>query len=461
MPTVTAEVLCKAIGGKWVNGDSRVKLGGLSCRCAVITRGTVYFDYQGGKGGDRNILEALKKGAVGVVISKHKKKLPFVDPKIVVISVPKVGEAFWTALKYFRNMHAIPVVGVTGTSGKTTTTEMISSVFRRRWKVLKTMGNLNLPHFVPAQIMRLQRGYDAAVFEIGMNRPGQISKQSRVIQPRVGIITHIGAGHIEHLGSFENVILEKSGIMQGIPNNGYLLLNADDPATKHINLSVFKGKVGYYGINNKADYMARDIVFKDNGTSFQAKIDGKWHLFFIPTYGKHNVYNALAAIGAARFYNFEVNTIRLGLARFRKPYMRLQIVKGIKNSTLINDTYNANPDSIMAGLEVLSTLAHNKKSVAVLGNMLEQGAFTVENHRKVGKKADDLNIDWVITVGTFAKEIANGVQSRNIKKWSFNWTREAVRFLRENLPENSVVLVKGSRGARMELVVKGLKTDNA
>lgn len=461
MPVVTADNLCKAIGGTWVNGDPGLKLRGISCRCAVVKRGILYFDYQGGKGGDRNILDALKRGAVGVVISKFKKQLPFKDPNIVVISVPKVGEAFWAAVKHYRDMYNIPVVGVTGSSGKTTTTAMISSIFRRRWKVLKTMGNLNLPSFVPAQIMRLKWGYQAAVFEIGMNRPGQVSQQSRVVQPQVGIITHIGTGHIEHLGSFENVILEKSGIMEGIPENGCILLNADDPATKHIDLSGFKGKVACYGLNNKADYMARDIMFKDNGTYFMAQIDGKWHQFFIPTYGKHNVYNALAAIGAARFYNFDVKTIIRGLERFRKPYMRLQIVKGIKNCTLINDTYNANPDSIMAGLEVLSTLARNKKSVAVLGNMLEQGEFTVENHRKVGKKAEDLNIDWVVTVGTFAKEIANGVQSKNIKKWSFNWIREAVRFLRENLPENSVVLVKGSRGAHMERLVKGLKTDNA
>lgn len=461
MPVVTAEDLCKAIGGTWVNGNPRIKLKGISCRCAVTKPGTLYFDYQGGKGGDRNILEALKRGAVGVVISKYKKKLPFEDPNIFVISVPKVGAAFWTAVKYYRDLYDIPVVGVTGTSGKTTTTEMISSILRRRWRVLKTMGNLNLPHFVPAQIMRLNRGYQAAVFEIGMNRPGQVSQQSRVVQPQVGIITHVGTGHIEHLGSFENVILEKSGIMEGIPENGCLLLNADDVATKQINLSQFKGRVKYYGLKNKADYMARDIVFNDNGTSFKVLIDGKWNQFSIPTYGKHNVYNALAAIGAARFYNFDVKTIRMGLARFRKPYMRLQIVKGIKNCTLINDTYNANPDSIMAGLEVLSTLARNKKSVAVLGNMLEQGDLTVESHRKVGKKAEDLNIDWVVTVGTFAKEIVNGVQSKDIKKYSFNWIREAVRFLRENLPEGSVVLVKGSRGARMERVVRGLKTDNA
>ncbi len=456
MSVVTAEKLCKVIDGNWVRGDKSTKIKGIISRCVDAKPGHIYFDVRGGKGGDLNILEALKNGASAIVISKHKKQVPFEDKKIPVIAVTKVWEAFWSIVKFYREMYNIPVVGVTGTSGKTTTTAMISAIFRRRWKVLKTIGNLNLPPFVPPQIMRLKRGYQAAVFEIGMNRPGQVSKQSRVIQPKIGVITHIGTGHIEHLGSYENVILEKSGIMEGIPSDGCLVLNSDDNATARIDLTGFKGKVVYYGLDKPAKYMARDIQVQDKGTSFKVKIDGKMHSFFIPTFGKHNVYNALAAIAVARYYNFDVEEISRGLARFRKPRMRLQIVKGVNNTVLINDTYNANPDSIMAGLEVLTSLAKGRNSVAVLGNMLEQGEFSVQNHRKVGEKAEQLKINWLVTVGTLAKEIAHGVKSKDMFIRSFNWTKQAVKFLRENLPENSVVLVKGSRGARMEWVVRGL-----
>lgn len=456
MSVVTAGKMCQVFGGDWIRGNEETRINGLTCRCVDAKPGQLYFDVKGGKGGDSNILEALKNGATAIVISKYKKNLPFDDPRIPVIAVPKVWEAFWSAIKFYREMYNIPVVGVTGTSGKTTTTAMITAIFRRRWKVLKTIGNLNLPHFVPSQIMRLKWGYESAVFEVGMNRPGQISKQSRVIQPQVGVITHIGTGHIEHLGSYENVIAEKSGIMVGIPSDGCLVLNSDDPATMKIDLSGFKGKVIYYSLINPADIMAQDIQFSDNGTSFKVKLLGKIHSFFIPTYGKHNVYNALAAIAAARYYEFDINTIRLGLARFRKPHMRLQIVRGINNSVIINDTYNANPDSIMAGLEVLNTLAKGRNSVAVLGNMLEQGEFSAEHHRKVGEKAEELKIKWLITVGTLAKDFANGVKSKNMFIKSFNWTEQAVKYLRENLPGNSVVLVKGSRGAHMEWVVRGL-----
>lgn len=459
MAIVTAGKICEVVGGKWVSGPSDVKVKGIICKSISVRPGFLYFDVTGGKGGDKNILRALKHGAVAVVISKHKKSLPFANKDIAVFSVAKVWDAFWTTVKFYRDMCNIPVIGVTGTSGKTTTKEMITSIFRTRWRVLKTAGNLNLPHYVPSHIMRMKNGYQAAVFEIGMNRPGQISKQAKIIQPKVGIITHIGTGHIEYLGSYENVIKEKAGIIVGIPKDGYLILNADDPATKKIDVSHFKGKIIYYGIKNKANYMADHIEFTDRGTNFTAIMDGNRHKFFIPIFGKHNVYNALAAIAASRIFNFDIKSIRNGLKQYRKPYMRLQMMKGIRNTTIINDTYNANPDSMIAGLEVLSTLAKGKTSVAVLGNMLEQGEFAAKNHRLVGEKAAELGINWLVTVGRLAREIAIGASAKStvIKTWSFRWKKDAIAFLRSNLPSGAVVLVKGSRGSYMEQIVKGIK----
>jgi len=459
MPTVTAEKLCEAMDGELIRGNANVQIKGVISRCTRVQPGFLYFDVKGGKGGNDNILVAIQKGAAGIVISKHKKVLPFDDENIAVISVPKVWEAFWQTVKFYREMYDIPVVGVTGTSGKTTTKEMIASVFRRRWKVLKTVGNLNLPEFVPSHIMRLQFGYQAAVFEIGMNRPGHISKQARVIRPKVGVITHIGSGHVEHLGSLENVMREKWGITEGIPDDGYLVLNADDEVTAKIDKSCFKGQIIYYGLKNQADYMADNIVFTERGTTFTAKFGGKEYCFFIPTFGRHNVYNALAAIAVARIFDFDAGTIKQGLTKYRKPKMRLQIVKGIKDSTLINDTYNANPDSMMAGLEVLSLLSKGKPTIAVLGNMLEQGQYAAESHRRVGEKAAKLNIDWLVTVGALAREIAKGAasNSKTMKIWSYLLRKQAAAFLKNHIPSGSVVLVKGSRGARMERIVKELK----
>ncbi len=458
MPTITAGKLCKAMNGNWINGEPNIEIHGIISKHTKVKLGFLYFDVKGYKVGNLYILEAVKNGAAAIVISQDKDKPPMDNPNVAVIAVPNLWEAFWKTVKYYRDIYDIPVVGVTGTSGKTTTSEMIASIFCKRWKTLMTPKNLNLPQFVPQQIMRLNNGFESAVFEIGMNKQNQISNQARIIQPKVGVITNIGAGHLKHLKSLENVILEKSGIMKGIPDDGYLVLNIDDNATKKIDISGFKGEVIYYGLINKADYMASNLKIKDGGTYFKVSIDGKQYKFFIPTYGRHNVYNALVAIAVAKLFYFDVETIKKGLANYVKPPRRLQIVKGIKNSVLIDDTYNANPNSVMAGLEVLTTLTGNNTSVAVLGNMLEQGEYTIKNHRKIGKVVEALNINWLITVGTMAKEIAKGVTSNKIKKWSFDWNKEAVNFLRKKLPKNSVILVKGSRGARMENVVLGLKS---
>lgn len=448
MPKVTVETISKAMNGTIKTGNPNTVIKGIMSRYAGVKPGLLYFDVKGGKGGNDNIVKAIENGAIGVVISKYKKALPVVTQNLIVISVPSVGRAFWDAVKLYRDICDIPVVGVTGTSGKTTTKEMIASIFRLRWKTLKTRGNMNLPEFVPEHIMRLMWGYQAAVFEIGMNRPGHVSKQARIVRPKVGVITNIGLGHVQYFGTYENVVIEKSGIMEGIPDDGYLILNADDPGTKKINLSKFKGRIIYYGLTNKADYTASDIRQVNHGTFFNAKINNKKHQFFIPTFGRHNVYNALAAIAVANSFNFDVNTIKKGLVNYRRPSKRLQFVKGIRNSILINDTYNANPTSVIAGLEVLSSLSKGRTTVAVLGNMLEQGNFSTENHRVVGKKAAELNVDWLVTVGSLAKEIAKGASnnSKGIKIWSFNLKRNAINFLKKHLPNDSMVLVKGSRG---------------
>jgi len=456
---LTAGELAEIMGGTLIKGEADTKIKGIMAKCARVQPGFLYFDVVGGKGGNENILTALENGAASFVISKHKKQLPFEDPNIPVISAPRVWDAFWAVVKYYRDQYDIPVVGVTGTSGKTTTKEMITAVFRQRWKVLKTVGNMNLPDFVPSHLLRLHYGYQAAVFEMGMNRPGHIAKQARIIRPQVGVITHIGAGHVEHLGSLEKVIEEKAGIIEGIPENGYLVLNADDINTGKVDISGFKGRVIYYGLDNKADYMARDIIHRGRWTTFNVLIDGQNYRFSIPALGRHNVYNALAAIAVARIYDFEPEMIKKGLTRYLKPKMRLQFVKGRNNCVLINDSYNANPDSMMAGLEVLSGCKEGRTKVAVLGNMLEQGRETVINHRRVGQKAAQLKIDWLVTVGALAREIASGaaMTSKDMKIWSFRLKQQAIKFLKNNLPPESVVFVKGSRGAYMERVVRELR----
>ncbi len=457
----TVEMVSKVTNGVLVQGSLNQKITGIMSRYASVKPGQIYFDVQGGKGGNNNILMALEKGAVALVISKHKKKLPFDNPKITVLAVPKVWEAFWKCISYHRDQFHIPIVGVTGTSGKTTTKEMIASIFKKKWKkVLKTTQNLNLPSFVPSHIMRLTPQHGAAVFEIGMCRPGHIAVQSKIIKPLIGVITNIGQAHVGNFGSKERVIAEKGSIVLGIPENGYLLLNADDKNCAKVNLSNFRGKVLTFGIKNKADFVASDIKTGVDFISFKTKIYGQDVRLKVPISGRHNVYNALAAAAVASLLNVEVEGIQKGLASYRKPHLRLQLVKGIKNSLLINDTYNANPDSVIAGLEVLKEIAKDGHSIAVLGNMLEQGVFTREAHQRVGKKVHQLGINQLMTVGRFAKFIAEGARMSGMDEAAikvFDRRIQVGSCLHRNMPEKAVVLFKGSRGAYLEQTVKYLK----
>lgn len=454
------KTICEAVGGKLVQGEAGNRVLGVMARCAYIKPGYLYFDVVGGRGGDRNILEAKENGATTFVISKYKRKLPFDDPEMAVIAVPKVWGAFWKFVAFYRGQFKIPVIGVTGSSGKTTTKEMLAAILGQRWQVMKTRSNLNLPDFVPGHVFRIRKHHGAAVFEMGMNGPGQIAKQSRAVKPNIGIITHIGQGHVGAFNSKEEVIKEKSDIMAGIPEDGHLLLNADDPNTAKIDLADFKGQVHYFGLQNKAEITATDIRTNTGGTRFKAVAPGFREEFFIPTFGHHNVSNALAAILAARLTGVETGQIKKGLVRYRKPYMRLQVVNGIRQTLLINDTYNANPDSVIAGLDVLKLLSSGRKSVAVLGNMLEQGQYSVEAHRQVGKKAAALQLDLLITVGQSAREIARGALQAGMAKekvFSFAWRPQAGLYLHKTLPDKAVVLFKGSRGVYLERVVKMLK----
>lgn len=454
----------EALDGTLVRGNDEHEVSGIMARWAYTKPGYLYFDVVGGPGGDRNMLKALENGATAFVISKYKKNLPFKDAEVTVIAVPKVWEAFWKFVAFYREQFRIPVIGVTGTSGKTTTKEMLAAILRRKWQVMKTKSNLNLPDFVPGHVFRINKKHGAAVFEIGMNGPGQIGKQSRAVKPNIGIITHIGQGHVGAFNNKEEVIKEKSDIMIGIPQDGHLLLNADDPNTAKIDLAGFKGQVHYFGLKNKAEITGHDIRTDITGTRFIARAPGLQEEFFIPTFGRHNVSNALAAIMAARLAGVAVGDIKTGLAKYRKPAMRLQVVKGIKRALLINDTYNANPDSVIAGLEVLKLLATGRKSVAVLGTMLEQGKYRIDAHRRVGRKVAELQIDLLVTVGQSAGEIARGalgagMDEKKVVSFARRW--QAGQYLQKALPDKAVALFKGSRGAYLEQVVKMLKVPAA
>lgn len=341
----------------------------------------------------------------------------------------------------------IPVVAITGSSGKTTTKEMVASILSQKWRVLKSFGNNNAPTHIRKLLTRLTPNHKACVLEFGASRQGMIAQHCRIKKPTIGIITLLGTAHIGKFGGLQNLIATKSELIAGMNPHGLLILNRDDPRTPLLDMDGFRGSIVYFGMNNPCDYRGRDAVYVRGGMRFTVNLDGTDHRFFIPTYGRHNVYNALAAIAAARHLGFSAEHIRRGLATYFRAHRRLRLSKGIKGTTVIDDTYSASPEAVLAAIDVLSRLKGRRRAVAVLGGMAELGSRSEHAHREVGRYLVQRGIDQLITVGSHARWIRRSAISSGLspsKAVHFSSLSSAIPRIRELVPRNSIVLFKAS-----------------
>jgi UDP-N-acetylmuramoyl-tripeptide--D-alanyl-D-alanine ligase len=325
--------------------------------------------------------------------------------------------------------------------------------------VLKTQGNFNNEIGLPLTIFNLDSMHEAAVIEMGMSGFGEISRLTAVAKPDIAVITNIGLSHIEKLGSRNNILKAKLEILEGLSKDGLVVLNGDDDL-----LSSQVGKLAYrtvsYGINGKNDYQAADVEnLGENGTRFNIELENNVYRVYVPVPGIHNVYNALAAIAVGIELGVPMDRVVDGIKEFSPGKMRLNIINsnGIK---IINDTYNASPNSMEAAINVLLDIKDSGRSIAVLGDMLEMGEWAPDAHAGVGKYAIEKGIDYIITVGKNAAFIAKGALEAGAKKdavITFEKNISASDFLKRFLKNGDVVLVKGSRGMKMEQIVDALQ----
>lgn len=374
-----------------------------------------------------------------------------------VIIVPNPYHAYWRLARWQRQQSQAFFIGITGSAGKTTTKEMLAAVLMRKYKTLKSYGNLNVFSSLPLHLMRLNYQHRMAVLEMGMASFGNIRSQCQVVHPKLGIVTNVGEAHAGSLGSsLGGVVKAKQELVDGIVPGGTLVLNADDRGSRQLNIKKFRGKVIRYGIKNTADIRASHIQFHTNGMTFKVGTTP----FRIPSLGRHNVYNALAVIAAARRLGVPETCIQQGLQSYKKPYRRLQPVRGVKHYLMINDTYNANPTAAVEGLRVLKRLAKKRPKVAVIGDMLALGGLSKEGHRRVGKAAAKIGIDYLVTVGLRARDVARAAQRHGIppsRIRSFPGIQKAHSFLRHYLPAHSVLYFKASHDTGLNQLVHALK----
>jgi UDP-N-acetylmuramoyl-tripeptide--D-alanyl-D-alanine ligase len=292
-----------------------------------------------------------------------------------------------------------------------------------------------------------------------MKSLNNIRRQCNIVKPHIGVVTNVGEAHAGSLGGLSRVVKAKQELVEGMRSGGILYINADDARSQRLNLKKSKAKIRTFGLGPSADVRGENIKYSSKGITFDANVQGKRVSFFLPTYGKHNVYNALAAIGITTSMGISSINIKRGLARFQTPKMRLQVLSG-KGRILINDAWNANPTAMRAGLGVLQQIANNRPRIAVLGDMLELGNISNRSHASIGQYVAKLDIDQLITIGKHGRKIAesairNGMNPQKV----FSYYRHAplIAHIRNKVPLKSVVYFKASRKLHLEKVVQALR----
>ncbi|WP_370636349.1 UDP-N-acetylmuramoyl-tripeptide--D-alanyl-D-alanine ligase [Cohnella sp. CFH 77786] len=356
-----------------------------------------------------------------------------------------------------RKLH---VIAVTGSAGKTTTKEMIASILRTRWKILKTYSNHNSVSATRRYAKQIRSHHRAAVMEYGMMGFGIIRAHCKAMQPTVGIITNVGTAHIGKLGNrVQGIAKAKSEMIRYMKPTGLLVLNADDANSKLLWTKGFKGTRVTVGVRKRADYRARQVKTTRQGVSFRVRLNGKDTGFRIPCLGAHNVYNALNAIAVSHRLGFSTGHIRRGLARYPIPYRRLVRTERPNRITIIDDTFSSNPNATKAALDVLSTIGR-KNRIAVIGYMKDLGKYAVKGHKDVGRYAASKGLSHLFTIGKLALHIAQGAKEAGFPAARIHsyQTRPALhRALAKTIGPNTAVLVKGTHLLKLERTVAFLK----
>ncbi len=428
-----------------------------------VSAGQVFFALRGEKfDGHTFVADAVRKGVSCAVVDRkwmHRNRK--LAGKLPLVAVDDTTAALGDLARIYRRKFDFPVIAVGGSNGKTTTKEMIARVLGRNLKVARTQGNYNNQVGVPLTIFGFRKSHDIAVVEIGTNHFGEIERLCGILEPNAGLITNIGSEHLEFFRNVNGVRKEEGRLFEFLQRNrGLAFANIDDDnlagLSKNMSLKFS------YGFGNKShrDLKARLFGFDRRGCAlFEMSYAGKTELVHLKVPGLHNAINALAAAAVGFHYGLDGAVIKKALDSYSSYEKRMQIVKAGR-VTILNDTYNSNPDSAIEALRWLSMVRTNGKRIAVLADMLELGDSSVREHRRVGKAAAGEGIDFLLTFGKMAREIAASAKSMpggRPETQSFRSKEELSGRLSAIVSPGDVVLIKGSRGMRMEEIVTALQ----
>jgi len=451
MDSLSLAQIAAFAGGTIATGDREAMIERVSTDSRTLQTGDLFVPLRGENfDGHKFIEQAVERGAAGAMVeNKWSGNAP---ENFALIRVADTLAGYQTLAANYRASLPIKVIAITGSNGKTSTKDFVAATLARKFRVTKTEANFNNHVGLPQTMLAANRDDEIAVWEIGMNHPGEIAALAKLAAPDVAIITNVGIAHIEFMGSREAIAEEKGALAEAVTANGTLILNAEDAFSDAIAKRT-RAKIVLAGIEN-GSVRATDISQHSTGSEFTILEGAHRCRAQLPVPGIHMVQNAMLAVAAGRVFGLSLEECAVGLASTPLTKARLQI-REIDGIQFIDDSYNANPDSMKAALRTLVELDADGRRIAVLGEMGELGAESESGHREVGEAAAALRIDELIAVGAVGAIIARAAEKAGLEKSvAVNSPQEAAELLEKNATAGDLILIKGSRAARMERVLE-------
>ncbi len=445
--------IAEAVGGRLVRGSPEAALSGVSTDTRTIKPGALFVALKGERFDGHDFLEdAVSKGAAAVVVAMRAADI--VPSGIAAVAVPDTLIALQDLARWHRSSLDIPIIGVTGSCGKTTVKELIAAVLRTRFKTTRNPLSYNNDIGVPLSILAIEEDTEVGVIEIGTNAPGEMAALCEIAQPTRAVITNIGRAHLEGFGTCDAVAKEKGALVEAVGDRGTFYVNVDDPFCRRI-ADRFVGRRVTYGTGDGATWRA--IRIESRIEVGESTLDvSRLGSFTVPLVGVHNAKNALAAVAVGADFGLSRAEIQRGLDAAKPPPMRMSTVI-IGGRVFLNDAYNANPESMRAAIETLACRAGGERKIAVLGDMLELGEASVPEHRELGRLVAQAGVDVLVVIGRFAQYVADGALEAGLDSDSVTVCKdhhEGARVLERVSAPGDVILVKGSRAVAMEKVLE-------
>ena len=462
---ICADHMEESTGGivKSMDDIEKIVINVLDTDSRNITEGSLFVPIRGEKfDGHEYIGKALESGAAACFTDRYPDE--YKEGKYYV-QVEDTKKAFACLAKYYKSKFDVKCVAITGSVGKTTTKDMIFSVLKEKFNVLKTEGNFNNDIGLPKTIFNLNKDHEIIILEMGMNHAGEIDFLGSIAEPEIGIITNIGISHIENLGSRENILKAKAELLPHIAHGGLAILNRDDDMlNKKLNMPERKLNVLWYGMDMGNCDAYADHMVPDGISGVSLNINTKENKFnaYIHSAGKHMAYAALIAALTGEEFGMSANEIKAGIESFYPSNMRMSIEKLNHHIILIDDAYNASPQSMKSGIDVLKS-GKSKYSMTIFGDMFELGKYSESAHREVGKYAAETGIDFIIAIGNDAKYIYEEAkktydEQEDDKVFFFEDKEDFIKEIGHMIVPDTAILVKASRGMHFEKIAESIKS---